>query len=115
MDAEKCYFLCATDVIEAKNIHFALENKISQITGQNLPSKLSGPESIDFLCNCFENVIAQMPGYIYWKDINYRYVFCNNAVAYNLGFKSPNEIRGKTDYEFGWDKKLVDKYRQLDE
>lgn len=56
-----------------------------------------------------------MPCYIYWKDRNYIYLGCNNLTATLLNLSSRHEIVGKTDYDFGWDKHMVDSYRLVDE
>ncbi len=44
-------------------------------------------------------IISMMPGHIYWKDLNSRYMGCNNNVAKVLKLNSPHEIVGKTDLE----------------
>jgi two-component system aerobic respiration control sensor histidine kinase ArcB len=49
-----------------------------------------------------ENIIARMPGSIYWKDKYGVYLGCNNYVAKMAGVASPAEVIGKTDYEFPW-------------
>lgn len=63
----------------------------------------------------YENIISSMPCYVYWKDRNYTYVGCNNLTATLLNLSSRHEIVGKTDYDFGWDKHMVDSYRLVDE
>jgi PAS domain S-box-containing protein len=60
-------------------------------------------------------ILEHMPGYIYWKDLNFRYVFANESIIKSLGFSNGDDIIGKTDYDFGWDKSTVDQYRKLDE
>ncbi len=58
---------------------------------------LDQPEDIrDF----FENIIANMPGNVYWKDINGFNLGCNNNLAKALGYSKPAELKGKTDYDF---------------
>jgi two-component system aerobic respiration control sensor histidine kinase ArcB len=46
-----------------------------------------------------EKIIFLSPGSIYWKDINGRFLGCNNNMAKIAGKKSPSEIIGKTDYD----------------
>lgn len=41
------------------------------------------------------NIIAMIPGNVYWKDRAGRFLGCNNNVAQILGFISPKEIVGK--------------------
>jgi PAS domain S-box-containing protein len=49
--------------------------------------------------NKIGDILDCTPGYIYWKDTNGVYLGCNQAEAEMLGFKSPKEIIGKTDYD----------------
>ncbi len=46
------------------------------------------------------SVISIIPGTFYWKDINGRYLGCNNLEAKLFGLSSPEEIVGKDDVEF---------------
>jgi len=50
------------------------------------------PKLWQLLVNC-------MPEYVFWKDINLKYMGCNNNYANLLGFKYPKDIIGKTDEE----------------
>jgi diguanylate cyclase (GGDEF)-like protein/PAS domain S-box-containing protein len=38
----------------------------------------------------------------YWKDSNLIYLGCNQAFANQMGFTSPSEIVGKTDFDLPW-------------
>lgn len=51
------------------------------------------------LLNCLLNV---MPHFVFWKDIQSRYLGCNVAFAKLLGFHHPRDIIGKTDYNLQW-------------
>ncbi|MDR2251772.1 MAG: GHKL domain-containing protein [Endomicrobium sp.] len=42
------------------------------------------------------NIIAKMPGHIYWLNNKYIYMGCNDVQAKDLGLSSTNEILGKT-------------------
>jgi PAS domain S-box-containing protein len=48
------------------------------------------------------NILRYVPGCIYWKDTNGIYLGCNQAEAEVLGFKSIQEVIGKTDYDLSW-------------
>jgi PAS domain S-box-containing protein len=52
--------------------------------------------------------------FIFWKDIEGVYLGCNEAFAHSLGFKSPQEVIGKTDYDFPVKKEDSDAYRADD-
>ncbi len=61
----------------------------------------------------YENMIALMPGHVYWKDIHCVYQGCNNAQAKSLGLSSRHEIVGKTDYDLS-PKDIADEIRKVD-
>jgi PAS domain S-box-containing protein len=58
----------------------------------------------------FENIINNVPSYIFWKDRNSRYLGCNRLFAKAAGFDSPEEIIGKSDYDMPWLKTESDAY-----
>jgi PAS domain S-box-containing protein len=45
-------------------------------------------------------LIDNMPDYMYVKDLESRFVVANQHLAYQLGVKTPDELRGKTDFDF---------------
>lgn len=45
------------------------------------------------------NLIAVLPGAVYWKDKNGVYQGCNDAMAQATGYQLRSNIIGKTDYE----------------
>jgi len=49
-----------------------------------------------------DNIIAGMPGYIYWKNRKSEYMGCNNNLAEVSGLENRYEIVGRTDYDFDW-------------
>ncbi|WP_131795062.1 PAS domain-containing sensor histidine kinase [Fluoribacter gormanii] len=61
-----------------------------------------------------ENILAHMPGHVYWKDKNGVYLGCNNRQAQNLGFQFGYEIVGKTDFDLPWGENQAELLRQND-
>jgi two-component system, OmpR family, aerobic respiration control sensor histidine kinase ArcB len=51
-----------------------------------------------------ENIIADLPGVIFWKDVNSVYLGCNDVLVKIFGVKSREDVIGKTDFDFGWGK-----------
>ncbi len=49
-----------------------------------------------------EDIVAHLPGHVYWKDKNGVILGCNIQQAKDAGFDSPEEIIGKTDHEMPW-------------
>ncbi|KTD56218.1 sensory histidine-kinase / response regulator [Legionella shakespearei DSM 23087] len=61
-----------------------------------------------------ENILANMPGHVYWKDKNGVYLGCNNRQARSLGFQYGYEIVGKTDFDLPWGENKAEQFRRND-
>ncbi|CEG57507.1 PAS domain-containing sensor histidine kinase [Legionella fallonii] len=69
----------------------------------------SNLNQIDLYKQLFETI----PVHIYWKNLKFEYLHCNLLQAKNMGFSSPEQIVGKTDYEL-FSKKIADQIRKND-
>ncbi len=47
-------------------------------------------------------IINNVPHFLVWKNTNSVFLGCNKKFADTLGLKSPEDIIGKTDYDFPW-------------
>lgn len=52
--------------------------------------------------NYYENILALMPGHVYWLDRNNVYLGCNNTQAKQAGLSSRQEILGKKNTDLPW-------------
>lgn len=59
------------------------------------------------------SIINNLPGAVYWKDLEGHYLGCNKFVAQMAGYENPEEMLGKTDYDFCWNE-FADEWRSLD-
>jgi two-component system aerobic respiration control sensor histidine kinase ArcB len=59
----------------------------------------SSLEEIRQLKNYLQNILATVPGSLYWKNKNGMYLGCNTTMVRTAGLASPNDIIGKTDAE----------------
>lgn len=75
----------------------------------------SNDKYIESIKSYYENIIGGLPCYVFWKNRNFVYLGCNNLTAQLLQLPTRQHIVGKTDYDFGWDKSIVDSYRVIDE
>jgi two-component system, OmpR family, aerobic respiration control sensor histidine kinase ArcB len=50
-----------------------------------------------------DDLIDNLPHYIFWKDAGGRFAGCNKRFAQQFGFKNVKEIIGKTDDDFPWE------------
>lgn len=58
-----------------------------------------------------DSIIDHLPShFIFWKDLDSIYLGCNQAFALSLGFHSPKEIIGKSDYDFPVKKESSDAF-----
>lgn len=70
--------------------------------------------SQDKIASTLENIVANMPGHVYWKDQNGVYLGCNNRQAQSLGYKYGSELVGKTDFDLPWGENQAERFRQND-
>lgn len=59
-------------------------------------------------------VLNNIPSYVFWKDINSRYLGCNTKFAKAGGFDNPQDLIGLNDYDMPWSKAESDFYRKVD-
>lgn len=52
--------------------------------------------------NLLITIIDTVPARIFWKDTNLNYLGCNYAFAKDAGKDDPQDIIGKSDYDFSW-------------
>lgn len=71
-----------------------------QIEKNNLKKKARLLPDEDAKLYSLREIIALMPGNIFWKDKTGKYLGCNNNVAKWLGFRSPDDIIGKSNKDF---------------
>lgn len=50
----------------------------------------------------YEDIVAILPGHVYWKDKNGVFLGCNLEQARDAGFKTQEEMLGKTDFDMPW-------------
>ncbi|MFV0821583.1 PAS domain-containing sensor histidine kinase [Legionella micdadei] len=50
----------------------------------------------------YENILAIIPGHVYWLDRNNVFLGCNDLQAKNAKLKSRKDIVGKTNYDMPW-------------
>jgi two-component system NtrC family sensor kinase len=59
-------------------------------------------------------IINNIPQWIYWKDRNSVYLGCNHNLARAVGLENPEDIIGKTDYDFPIPQEQADHFRDSD-
>jgi len=70
------------------------------------------PEDVQALV--FRTLIGIMPDRIYAKDTQGRFILANKAVAHLMGKSTPEEMMGKTDFDF-YPKELASEYFALEQ
>jgi len=63
--------------------------------------------------NLLQTVLDTIPVRVFWKDLNLKFLGCNQAFALDSGARFPSELIGRNDYEMGW-RDQADLYRDDD-
>jgi two-component system, OmpR family, aerobic respiration control sensor histidine kinase ArcB len=61
-----------------------------------------------------ENILHNMPGHVYWKDINGVYKGCNDKQAKTLGLQFGYQVIGKTDFDLPWPENSAREFHEND-
>lgn len=91
MEKKQAYIL--QTLLEEKDRTIAELNDIISKNAQHLECALQKK------INYYENILALMPGYVYWLDRNNTYLGCNDIQAEYLQLQSRHEILGKRTHE----------------
>ncbi len=97
-----------------ENTHKLLALMNYEVTGQkyDVTDKTSEEYALS-IKNYLENIIANMPGNVYWMSKDGRFLGCNNNMLKTLGFKSRKEHFGKT-YEDVFEPEEIEAIRKAD-
>ena len=61
-----------------------------------------------------QDVINNIPGGVFWKDREFRFLGCNEFFAKAVGFDSPSDVIGKRDEDLPWASENIESYRECD-
>ncbi|EDY84429.1 PAS fold family [Verrucomicrobiia bacterium DG1235] len=57
-------------------------------------------EEEDMATQLFQQLMASLPDHVYFKDTQSRFICVNQAMANNFGLEHPEDIIGKSDFDF---------------
>ncbi len=94
------------------------EKVTKEVTGQDISGTSSAQNSVLYMKSFLENIIACMPGNVYWMDCNSVFLGCNDNVAKMLGLEKREDIVGMTHYDtsriLNWHKGQAESFRRDD-
>jgi PAS domain S-box-containing protein len=67
---------------------------------QNVTKRKKIEEALDFEKDLMQSLLDNIPECIYFKDLNSRFIRVNKEQAKLFGAKSPEDVIGKTDFDF---------------
>ncbi len=91
------------------------DNLYIQLIGKDITSYYQSKANETQLKSTLDNIINHVPHYILWKDRQSVFLGCNKMLADSLGLNSPEEVMGKTDFDFPWTKEQSEAYRADDQ
>ncbi|WP_169513364.1 PAS domain-containing sensor histidine kinase [Flexithrix dorotheae] len=82
--------------------------------GRDITKRKTAEKELKSAKEILQNVLNTIPVGVFWKDRNSVYLGGNLTCANYAGLKSPEEIPGKTDYDFPWVKSEAPLYQEGD-
>lgn len=81
-----------------------LDDKLKKLEADSIEKKAEtiSQHRLDEVKESYERILALVPGHVYWKDINGKFMGCNNLQATDAGYKSPEEMIGLDDTMMPW-------------
>ena len=114
LDQKPYWFLIDTDASEVQEIYSVLEQEVGKITGYSFEYHLPVNQYVEKIHYFLTDIINQIPCFVYWKNIQLEYMGCNEIASEFFSLQSPNDIRGKTDFDLFSDPQLAESYREND-
>lgn len=62
----------------------------------------------------FNQLVNFIPYFLFWKDLDHRYMGCNDIFARSAGFEKASDMIGLNDYDCCWTKEESDFFRTVD-
>src|ERR1700722_2097331 len=56
------------------------------------------------------DIIAKVPGFVFWKDMDLKLMGCNENFAKQVGYDKPQDIIGLTDHDLPWSAAQTEKF-----
>ncbi|KTD69098.1 sensory box sensor histidine kinase/response regulator [Legionella steelei] len=94
MDSEK--------IQELQNIINQKNEEIARLNHALEEEQLKFKNELQAAHDYYENIIALMPGHVYWLDKNNVFLGCNDLQAASARLQSRKDIVGKTNYDMPW-------------
>ncbi len=107
-DEKPADLISMRDVTERKRVEDELRAAYEQITAQEEELRGQYDEMVALQQRTAESqqmlsqVLNTVPVRVFWKDMNLRYLGCNEPFARDTGFSAPSDLIGKADLDMGW-------------
>jgi two-component system aerobic respiration control sensor histidine kinase ArcB len=121
------YFLLGQDISNSYQLQHQLDkiskylsSVVNNLTGKVLTVKNTEEiiPAIKSIIRHYKSIIENLPGLIYWKDLNFVYRGANRNAVSMIGFHSLDDLIGKTDAELGeklgWPKSVAEDFMRDD-
>ena len=76
---------------------------------------ISEIESLRQQAQMLSDIVMKVPGFVFWKNTELKFMGCNNNFAKQVGLNHPNEIVGLTDHDLPWNPEQTQKFIRDDQ
>lgn len=109
----RCLYRCINGIEIFIHWHAHVRvDKCATVVGVTLIGDIDEPHTATSLIQqtSLNQIITHLPGYVFWKDKDSRFLGCNQNFAMSAGFEHENQIVGMSDEELPWEADEVSKY-----
>lgn len=104
------------DEIQVSKFIQSLRKQYKQVVGEQHVANASPENILEHIVSYYEDIIACMPGNVYWLDKNGVTLGCNQNVLEMFGFRAVSEFKGMTFEDMGrvgnWSKEAEQKFKR---
>ncbi|MFO1418889.1 MAG: PAS domain S-box protein [Methylotetracoccus sp.] len=72
------------------------------VTGRDIHERVAAQRALSESHTLLRTIIENLPTRVFWKDVDFRYLGCNQLFAHDAGRQDPTQIVGRHDSDLSW-------------
>lgn len=102
------FFIMSAEIVALFDDNFLIT------MAQDITDRKQAETKLKHSQNMLKTILDSIPSSVFWKDCDLKYLGGNRLWLDAVGSESSEEIIGRTDYDFPWEKEQADSFRRDD-